>query len=71
MRKLWVQSGSGLLTTYGVAGPELREPEDRQGTTVRLRVPACAERRDPGCEAALQQEPETLCRVAGFAIAYR
>ena len=39
-RKLWVHSDSGLLTMYGAAGPELRETEHRQGTMVRLTVPA-------------------------------
>ena len=39
-RKLWIQSGSGLLTMYGVAEPELREIEHRQGTMVRLTIPA-------------------------------
>ena len=39
-RKLWIQSGSGLLTMYGGAEPELREIEHRQGTVVRLTIPA-------------------------------
>ena len=39
-RKLWIQSGSGLLTMYGTAEPELRETEHRQGTMVRLTIPA-------------------------------
>ena len=39
-RKLWVHSGSGLLTMYGSAGPELRETEHRQGTMARLTIPA-------------------------------
>ena len=39
-RKLWIQSGSGLLTMYGVAEPELREIEHRQGAMVRLTIPA-------------------------------
>ena len=39
-RKLWIQSGSGLLTMYGVNDPELREMEHRQGTMVRLTIPA-------------------------------
>jgi anti-sigma regulatory factor (Ser/Thr protein kinase) len=39
-RKLWIQSGSGLLTRYGAAEPELREIEPRQGTMVRLTIPA-------------------------------
>ena len=39
-RKLWIHSGSGLLTMYGAAGPELRETEHRQGAIVRLTIPA-------------------------------
>lgn len=39
-RKLWIQSGSGLLTMYGTAEPERRETEHRQGTMVRLTIPA-------------------------------
>ena len=39
-RKLWLHSGSGLLTMYGDAEPELRETEHRQGTLVRLTIPA-------------------------------
>ena len=39
-RKLWIQSGSGLLTMYGAGEPELREIEHRQGTMVRLTIPA-------------------------------
>ena len=39
-RKLWIHSGSGLLTMYGAAGPELRETEHRQGVMVRLTIPA-------------------------------
>ena len=39
-RKLWIQSGSGLLTMYGSAEPELREIEPRQGAMVRLTIPA-------------------------------
>lgn len=39
-RKLWIQSGAGLLTMYGAVGPELREVEHRQGTMVRLTIPA-------------------------------
>ena len=35
-----VQSGSGLLTMYGNAAPELRENQPRQGTMVRLTIPA-------------------------------
>ena len=38
-RKLWIQSGSGLLTMYGTAEPQLRETEHRQGTMVRLTIP--------------------------------
>ena len=38
-RKLWIHSGSGLLTMYGAARPELRETEHRQGTMVRLTIP--------------------------------
>ena len=38
-RKLWIHSGSGLLTMYGAAGPELRETEHRQGVMVRLTIP--------------------------------
>ena len=38
-RKLWIQSGSGLLTMYGAAEPQLRETEHRQGTMVRLTIP--------------------------------
>ena len=38
-RKMWIQSGSGLLTMYGAAEPELKETEYRQGTMVRLTVP--------------------------------
>ena len=39
-RKLWVQSGSGLLAMYGAAEPELRVTEYRHGTMVRLTIPA-------------------------------
>ena len=39
-RKLWIQSGSGLLTMYGASEPELRAIEHRQGTMVRLTMPA-------------------------------
>jgi hypothetical protein len=39
-RKLWIHSGSGLLTMYGAAEPELRETGHRQGTMVRLTIPA-------------------------------
>ncbi len=38
-RKLWLHSGSGLLTMYGEAEPEFRETEHRQGVMVRLTVP--------------------------------
>ena len=39
-RKLWIHSGSGLMVMYGDAEPELRETERRQGTMVRLTIPA-------------------------------
>ena len=39
-RKLWIQSGSGLLTMYGDGEPDLREIEHRPGTMVRLTIPA-------------------------------
>ena len=39
-RKMWIQSGSGLLTMYGEAEPELRKVQHRQGTMVRLTIPA-------------------------------
>lgn len=39
-RKLWIHSGTGLLVTYGDAEPEARESEHRQGTVVRLTLPA-------------------------------
>ena len=39
-RKLLIHSGSGLLVMYGDAEPELREAEHRQGTMVRLTIPA-------------------------------
>ena len=39
-RKLWVHSGSGLLTMYGDAEPELRGIEHRQGVLIRLTIPA-------------------------------
>lgn len=38
-RKMWIQSGSGLLTMYGAAEPQLKETEHRQGTMVRLTIP--------------------------------
>ena len=38
-RKLWIHSGSGLLTLYGAGYPALRETEYRQGTMVRLTIP--------------------------------
>ena len=38
-RKMWIQSGSGLLTMYGAAEPELKETEHRPGTMVRLTIP--------------------------------
>ena len=39
-RKLWIQSGSGLLTMYAEAEPEFRKTQHRQGTMVRLTIPA-------------------------------
>ena len=39
-RKLMIHSGSGLLVMYGAAEPELRGTEHRQGTIVRLTMPA-------------------------------
>lgn len=39
-RKLQLHSGSGLLSMYGANEPELREISHRQGTVVRLAVPA-------------------------------
>ena len=39
-RKLWIQSGSGLLTMYAEAEPEFRNTQHRQGTMVRLTIPA-------------------------------
>ncbi len=39
-RKLWIHSGAGLFAMYGAAEPELRETERRQGTMVRLTIPA-------------------------------
>ena len=38
-RQLRVQSGSGLLTMYGAAPPELRKTVYHQGTIVRLTIP--------------------------------
>ena len=38
-RKLWIHSGSGLLTMYGDSPPELRDTPHRQGTMVRLTIP--------------------------------
>ena len=38
-RKLWLRSGTGLLTMYGDAETELREIEHRQGVMARLTVP--------------------------------
>ena len=35
-----IHSGSGLLVMYGAAEPELRGTEHRQGTIVRLTMPA-------------------------------
>ena len=39
-RKLMIHSGSGLLVMYGDGEPEIRETERRQGTMVRLTIPA-------------------------------
>ena len=39
-RKLLIHAGTGLLTTYGEAEPELRETGHRQGVMVRLTIPA-------------------------------
>ena len=39
-RKLMIHSGSGLLVMYGNAAPEITETERRQGTMVRLTIPA-------------------------------
>lgn len=39
-RKMLIHSGSGLLTMYGTAQPELRETSHRQGIVVRLTIPA-------------------------------
>ena len=39
-RKLWLHSGTGLMTMYGANGPETREIEHRQGVLVRLTIPA-------------------------------
>ena len=39
-RKLWIHSGSGLLTMYGDAPPDLRKTVYHQGTMVRLTIPA-------------------------------
>ena len=38
-RKLWIHSGSGLLTMYGEFAPEFRETEHRRGVMVRLTIP--------------------------------
>ena len=38
-RKLWLHSGTGLMTMYGDAAPELREIERRQGVLARLTIP--------------------------------
>ena len=38
-RQLRIQSGSGLLTMYGAAPPELRKTVYHQGTMVRLTIP--------------------------------
>ena len=39
-RKLLIHSGTGLLVMYGDAAPEITETERRQGTMVRLTIPA-------------------------------
>ena len=39
-RKLLIHSGNGLLVMYGDAAPEITETERRQGTMVRLTIPA-------------------------------
>ena len=39
-RKLFIHSGTGLLVMYGDAEPDLRETEHRQGTMIRLTIPA-------------------------------
>ena len=39
-RKMWIQSGSGLLTMYAEAEPELQTTQHRQGTMVKLTIPA-------------------------------
>ena len=38
-RKLWIHSGTGLLTMYGDQEPKFREIEHRRGVMVRLTVP--------------------------------
>ena len=39
-RKLWLHSGSGLLTMYGAEEPVIRETAHRQGVMVRLTIPS-------------------------------
>ena len=38
-RKLQIHSGTGLLTSYGTAEPEIAETSFRQGTMVRVSIP--------------------------------
>ena len=38
-RKLQIHSGTGLLTMYGAAEPQLTEAELRMGTIVRVAIP--------------------------------
>ncbi len=38
-RKLQIHSGTGLLTMYGTAEPEITETELRQGTMIRANIP--------------------------------
>ena len=38
-RKLQIHSGTGLLTMYGAAEPEITETTLRQGTVVRVSIP--------------------------------
>ena len=46
-RKMWIQSGSGLLTMYAEAEPELRKTQHRQGTMVRRTRVAKTSQRGP------------------------
>ena len=39
-RKMWLHSGSALLSTYGDSDPEYRRIEHRQGVLARLTIPA-------------------------------